>query len=289
MVLTIRGLARAGLLALGLAVAAGAAAQTAPTPEVQPLPTVSPAEAPPVPPGEARVSGWIETGLNYHVLTGTEPNWFGQYLRGVVDVAHKDVWSYEIVHQDEHGDDGVFFGLGNTHTFDPDWYTAVSLGTSAGGFFYPRFRADAFVNRKWLEGRNLVTTLGVGYFDAKDVHYDVSFFAGVAYYFTAPWIVEGGLRYNLSYPGAVAAPAPFLAVTYGRNKEHYVTLRAGIGREAYQLVGPSQALVDFQSEVVTLTWRQWLTQEWGFRVSAEYYNNPFYERHGVEIGVFRDF
>jgi YaiO family outer membrane protein len=281
-----RGL-RELLLVWLLVLAPGAWAQDPPPTADQPA--AAPATVPPLAPTAARISGWSEVGFNFYELTGGEPDWFGQYLRGVVDVANRDVWYYEVVNARRFGDDGVFFGIGNTHVFNEDWYSTVNVGTSAGGVFWPQFRADAFISRKWLARRELVTTLGVGYYDAKDVHYDVSGFLGFAYYFTTPWIVEGGLRYNISFPGLVTAPGPFVAVTYGRNKAYYVTGRFGFGREAYQVVGENEALVDFASQVVTLTWRHWVTRDWGFRLSAEYYHNPNYERAGFELGIFRDF
>jgi YaiO family outer membrane protein len=277
------GAALALLLTLGPA-ALARAQDTAPPSAADPL-VLRPESAP----ADATLSGFIETGLNYHILTDGQDDWFGQYLRGTIDFKHKNIISYEVVHQEEFGDDGTFFSLGLTHVLNDDWYGSLTVGTSAGGFFWPRFRLDAFINRKWLEQRNLVTTVGFGYYDAKDVHYDFSAFIGAAYYFESPWIVEVGLRYNFSQPGNVTAPGPFAAVTYGRNKPYYLVLRVGIGREAYQVVGPDQAITDFASQVVTLTWRQWLTREWGFKLQTEYYHNPFYQRVGFEGGVFWDF
>jgi YaiO family outer membrane protein len=271
-------------LALALALAAPAGAQE----QREPLADM-PAPPPETAPAESKLSGSLEAGVNYHLLTDGQPDWFGQFLRGVLDVSHKNIWTFEVVHQDEWDDDGTFFSVGNTHVFNPDWYSTISAGTSAGGFFWPRFRVDAFVSRKWRERRDLITTVGFGYYDAKDVHHDVNLFVGATYYFTAPWVVEAGFHYNFSQPGNVTAPAGFAAVTYGREKAYYLVLRVGIGREAYQVVGPDEAITDFASQVVTLTWRQWLTREWGFKIRGEYYHNPFYERVGFELGIFRDF
>ncbi len=273
-------------LALGLATATDAQEPRGPSSSSESDTPVPPLETEP---GEARISGFVEAGMNYYGLTNGQENWFGQYLRGAVDVAHQNIWTFEVVHQEEFDDDGTFFSLGNTHVFNPDWYSNVSVGTSAGGFFWPRIRADAFLSRKWLDKRNLVTTIGFGYYDSKDVHYDFNAFIGATYYFDSPWIVEIGLHYNFSQPGNITAPGPFAAVTYGRNKDYYLVLRVGIGREAYQIVGPDEAITDFASQVVTLTWRQWLTREWGFKLQTEYYHNPFYQRAGFEIGIFRDF
>jgi YaiO family outer membrane protein len=280
------GGALALLLALGLAAPAHAQGIQSPSSTSESDKPAPPPEAGPV--GD-KLSGFIETGLNYHILTDGQEDWFGQYLRGAVDIEHRNIVTYEVVHEEEFGDDGTFFSVGLTHVLNPDWYGSLSVGTSAGGFFWPKVRVDAFVSKKWLEQRNLITTIGFGYYDAKDVHYDFSAFIGAAYYFESPWIVEAGLRYNFSQPGNVTAPGPFAAVTYGRNKAYYIVLRVGIGREAYQVVGPDEAITDFASQVVTLTWRHWLTQQWGFKLQTEYYHNPFYERVGFEGGVFWDF
>lgn len=287
-----RGRARraavAPLLRLLLVAAALVLAGACPAPAQLLAQTETDPAAAAVPPA-LRLGGYVEVGGSHATLTAGEPDWWGAYLRGALDVGTRDTVLYEVTGAGRFDDEGVFFGLGLTHTFDPDWHATVSAGTSAGGIFFPRFRADGFLNRKWLDRRQLVTTLGLGYYDAKDVHHDWSLYAGFAYYFETPWIVEGGLRLTISSPGAVRAYQPFLAATYGRHKAYYVTARVGTGNEAYQVVGPETVLVDFLSQTASLTWRQWLGRDWGVRVSAEYYHNPTYQRVGVEFGVFRDF
>jgi hypothetical protein len=46
---------------------------------------------------------------------------------------------------------------------------AAAAGSS-GGFFFPALRVDAQLNKKWLARRQLITSVGGGYFKAKDVH-----------------------------------------------------------------------------------------------------------------------
>jgi len=97
------------------------------------------------------------------------------------------------------------------------------------------------------------------------------------------------MYFNVSSPGAVFAPAGFVAVTEGRNKQHYLTVRVGVGEEAYQLVGPTVSLAQFNSQDLTVTWRKWLGTNWGFNVIGDYYRNPFYTRGGSSFGFFREF
>ena len=133
------------------------------------------------------------------------------------------------------------FGVANTHTFNQDWFVFTAAGTSVGGFFLPRFRADVSVSRKWLQARRLVTTVGGGYHVAKDAHRDYSVAAGASTYFPAPVIVEGGVTWNNSTPGGVVSRYQFLAVTQGRERERYIIVRVAGGHEAYQLIAPSLA------------------------------------------------
>jgi len=253
------------------------------SPEAPAPVTAAPSEAEP-----KLLTNYVESGGSYLTLTNGFGYWAGGYSRGVVTTG-KNIWNGEINGQREFGDAGVYFAAGDTYNFNPDWYGSLTLGSSAGGFFWPRFRADGFLNKKWLGRRQWVTTFGVGYNIAKDVHRDHTFFAGSTYYFNRPWVIEEGIYFNLSHPGAVFAPAGFVALTQGRNKRHYVTVRTGFGEEAYQLIGPTATLNDFQSQTLTLTWRQWIGTNWGFNFVGDYYRSPFYMRGGSSFGFFKEF
>lgn len=254
------------------------------------------AQAPPQQPGTdvplqtgpKQLSNYVEGGGDYLTLTNGLGYWAGGYARGVVASGH-NIWSAEINGQHEFGDAGVYMAAGDTYNFNSDWYASLTAGSSVGGFFWPRFRADGFINKKWMAHKQLITTFGFGYYAAKDVHRDHSFFVGTTYYFTTPWILEEGIRFNVSNPGSVFSPAGFVAVTHGRNQRQYLTLRAGLGVEAYQLIGPAATLNDFQSQTLTVTWRRWVRESWGVNLVGDYYHSPFYERGGTSIGFFREF
>lgn len=243
-----------------------------------------------VPPaaGPKQLSNYVEAGGDYLGLTNGFGHWAGGYARGVVTRGN-NIWNAEVNGQYEFGDAGVYLAAGDTYNFNPDWFGSLTAGTSVGGFFWPRFRADGFINKKWMGRKQLITTFGFGYYAAKDVHRDHSFFIGSTYYFTKPWILEEGIRFNISNPGSVFSPAAFVAVTQGRNQQHYITVRAGFGKEAYQLVGPIVTLTDFKSQTLTVTWRQWVGTNWGVNLVGDYYHSPFYHRGGASFGFFREF
>ena len=110
-----------------------------------------------------------------------------------------------------------------------------------------------------------------------------------SYYFSQPWVLEGGTRFNYSNPGGVSSTSSYVAVTYGEEKRRIVSLRYGFGTEAYQLIGDSTVLSDFHSDTWTLTWREWLARQRGFQVRLESYRNPTYGRTGLEFSLFQEF
>jgi|SRR5579872_3964730 len=240
----------------------------------------------PVP--EKILTNFVEAGGSYRQLTNGFGDWSGGYVRGVL-ANGKNIWNAEVNGQHEFSDGGVYLAAGDTYNFNSDWYGSLTLGSSVGGVFWPRFRADGFLNRKWGARKQLITTLGYGYYASKDVHRDQSVFIGTTYYLRGAWIVEDGMRFNVSNPGVVFSPSGFVAVTEGRVKHHYVTVNAGLGQEAYQIIGPTTVLTRFPSQNVTITWRQWTGKTWGFNLVGEYYHNPFYERGGGSFGFFKEF
>lgn len=279
-----RVLAVALLWILAFSLGASAQQDSVPASSPQQPGTDLPAAAAP----DNTLTNYVEVGGSYRQLSNDFGDWSGGYARGVF-AEGKNIWNGEVNGQHEFGAGGVYLAAGDTYNFNSDWYGSLTLGSSVGGFFWPRFRADAFVNRKLLSRKQLIATLGYGYYASKDVHRDQSVFFGTTYYFQKPWIIEDGIRLNVSNPGVVFSPAGFVAITEGRNQHHYVTVNAGFGEEAYQIVGPSTVLSRFQSQNLTITWRQWTGKTWGFNFVADYYHSPFYQRGGGSFGLFKQF
>lgn len=234
------------------------------------------------------LNNYVEAGSDYAPLTAGFGEWRGGYIRTSVTKG-SNVWNAEATGQSEFGDSGTYFDGGDTFTLNANWYGSASVGSSAGGFFWPKFRTDEFINKKWLKSKQWITTFGFGYDAAKDAHRDHSFYVGTTYYFSKPWIVESGIRFNISNPGSVFSSAGFVAITQGRANHHYITVRIGAGEEAYQLIGPVTSLSDFESQTATITWRKWIGRHWGINFVGDYYHNPFYMRGGPSVGLFKDF
>jgi YaiO family outer membrane protein len=234
-------------------------------------------------------TGYVELGGDYHSVTHSFGDWSGAYLKGEIQTDPDNRWNAEALDQREFGSTGGYGSVGNTHAFDEDWYSVIDIGARTSGIYLPAYRVDAFINRKLLDERQLVATLGVGVDQFVDGHKDQSGYVGATYYFQAPFIAQAGFRFNNSTPGSVTSTSQFVALTEGEDKHHFITLRYGWGEEAYQIIGPGEALSDFHSEQVSLEWRQWLGGAWGFNMRGEEYHNPNYNRTGITLGVFDEF
>jgi len=229
----------------------------------------------------------VEGGVNYRRLTNSLPPWTGSYLRMILKTGDRDTWYFEGLRQREFNDTGTYFSAADSHVINNDWYWFTAVGSSSGGFYFPAVRVDSQLNRKWLAKRNFVTSIGGGYFKAKDAHRDSSVSLGGIYYFEAPWIVQGGVRWNRSMPGEVFSRSQFIALSQGRETQHFIVIRAETGREAYQALAPGKVLVDFPSHNVSLSLKQWVGKDWGFNIGVEYYKSHVYQRTGASFGIFK--
>lgn len=255
----------------------------------QPLPSAQDgaASAPPAPPTAEPIRS-LELSTGAQRLTGGYGDWNDVTLRGAYGMSGH-LFQAEASVQRRFNEDGAFIGLGDTYTFNEDWYGSLSAGAGDGVFYLPRYRVDATLYRKFLPGRNLVGNIGIGYYRAPDSHTDRSVSVGAAYYFDAPWIIEGGIKLNSSNPGSVQTQQQFVALTYSRHQQDMVTARYAWGGEGYLAIGPNTQLVNFDSREASIAWRHWLSPRTGLLVGVNRYSNPLYRRTGVNAGIFHSF
>jgi YaiO family outer membrane protein len=230
----------------------------------------------------------LELSVGSQSLNAGYSNWRDVTLRGTYGLPGH-VLQGELSVNRRFDENGAFLGVSDTYTFNEDWFGSVAVGAGDGAFYLPRYRVDAALYKKWLADRSLVTSVGVGYYNAPDGHIDRSVSLGAAYYFASPWIVEGGVRLNRSSPGSVKTQQQYAAVTYGRDKQDLVSARYTWGSEGYLAVAANTQLVDFKSREASVAWRHWLNPKTGWLISANRYTNPSYQRAGINIGIFHDF
>ena len=227
----------------------------------------------------------VEGYTSLHSLSNGFGDWREIGVRGSYESGVHRLQA-ELASMRRYGESGNYVGAGDTVTFNEDWFASLSVGAGDGVFYLPRYRLDGFINRKFLPGRNLIGTLGAGYYRAPDGHADRSASIGATYYFSQPLVVQGEIRFNNSTPGTIRTRQQFIAATWGRDKATQVIGRYAWGREGYQTIGQGVSLVDFRSDEASLKLRHWLGPNWGVQVGVERYRNPFYGRNGGNLGFF---
>jgi YaiO family outer membrane protein len=265
------------------ATGSAALAQEAISPGVR----ISPTE--PVPPAGAPLSvptRSLETYVAHSNLTGNFPSWREAGLRALFETG-SHLLQGELASMERWNESGLFVGLADRIIINEDWYTFFSVGAGDGASYLPRYRVDAFLHRKLLERRNLVATLGAGYYRAPDGHIDRNVNLGAIYYVPGqPLVFQGEVRFVHGSPGSVEARQQFVAATWGAVRATTLSARYAWGREAYQSIGADAVLTDFASNEASAVLRHWLGTSWGVELAAQRYSNPTYRRHGVTFRVF---
>ena len=221
-------------------------------------------------------------------LTDNFSNWRTLTLHGIYENGDH-VFQGELSAKREFDMNGRFFGFTDTYTINSDWFTTASVGFGDGAFYLPRYRVDGFLYRKWLAKKNLVSSIGAGYYSAPDGHIDRSFSVGGAYYFEQPVVTEMGVRFNRSSPGGVNSHQQFVALSWNPGPTDTLTARVAWGSEGYAPLTESASLVGFQSHEQSVGWRHMLERNWGVSLAANRYSNPSYKRHGIDVGIQHQF
>jgi YaiO family outer membrane protein len=233
-----------------------------------------------------RPSGWLQADAFYHRVTNEFGDWKGSALRLVTPAGRSSLLHGEVVAQEAFGDAGVWGSVGWRQQWGPSWFSLTSAGGGTGDSYFPDLRSDLLLGRAWLPRRNLVTMVGGTYVKAKRVYRDRAVSGSLAFYF-AGGAAELGGRFNWSDPDAVRTERIFGALTLGRDRHRFVTLRGSAGREGYQLAGAVEIRHRFRSQEASLLWREWFSDKLGGFLALEWYDNPFYTRQGVTVGLFR--
>lgn len=198
--------------------------------------------------------------------------------------------NWEATRQSHFGEKGSTLALSITRELNLDWYGSVGVSGGTGASFLPRHRFDVAAYRKWLESRQWITGLQFTASRSGDgIYRDQAWQLSSSYYFDFPLVAEFGLKRNTSNPENVSTDGFYVAATYGKDKDFFISARHDAGRKGYlpQIAGVSAT--NFKSRVTTLTWRQWLSPAWGYQLQAEHYKNPFYARDSALASVFTDF
>lgn len=235
-------------------------------------------------------ANYYEAGLGYHTLTTDFSDWHEGYAKGSWQQNENNIWDWEVLGSERFDESGIFLTGGLTHIFNDDWYGSLHLSASNEVFIFPKYTVNAFINKKFLDDKKLVGTLGLMYSDTRLINQDSGLYLGATYYFSTPWVLQGGIWFNRSTPGPEDSTRYKIAVTQGQIFDYFITAAVDWGNEAYQYSSPPFiSEVNVRSTLYSLTWREWIKTDWGINVVAEHYNSETYDRTGVMFGVFKHF
>ena len=231
----------------------------------------------------------IEGGGIYYDLDEGYESTYGEYFRARFETSVTDAWTFDITNLDRFNDDGTQITVGNVHQFTDRLYTQLYVAGSSGGFFWPRMRVDGAISVKWLEDKQFVTTVGGGYFDAKDEHDDTKGFVDLTYWFENLLVLSAGYQLNVSEPGTIHSTSGYVVASYVKDKTRIMSIRGGLGDQAYQALPGGIADIDFPFHSIRVTWREWVGETWGINLAAEHYSSEVYDQNGFELGFFVEF
>jgi YaiO family outer membrane protein len=236
----------------------------------------------------ASTTNSIKFGLTQDKLTAGLGQWRGSYIDLDSQLDRADRLTLRVERAQRFGDSGRLGSLSWTHELNPDSYFSLYHTTTDTGNFWPISQSGLSLSEKFLGDRSLVGTLNIGRNISRNNYRDWQAGLSLAYYSPHKTVYEGGVKMNVSKPGSVKTARGFVAVTYGAARERYLSANLSFGKEGYQLTGATVA-TNFASKSLTLSWKEWIGQDWGAEVKLVQYRNPNYKRMGVDAGAFVDF
>lgn len=223
---------------------------------------------------------------NRSALSAGLPDGEAVNLRGVWSMKSGDTLIADLLDERKFGVHGGVLALAYARVLSPDWYAIGTVAGGHGGPNWARGRVDGQLSRKWLAGRQLVTSAALYHASFDNNRSDDGLRLAATWYTELPAVFEVGTAINVSRPGKVRSQMPYASATFGREGAWYLSARVSSGREAYQAIGADQQLVNFHSDSVGLGGRFWLGRGWGVTAQAEHYRNPTYQRNTLGVGLF---
>ena len=229
----------------------------------------------------------FELHVAHHDLNSGYAHWSEEGVRGIYEISNHQ-FAGELTGTNRFNENGIYAAVQDTLLLNADWFASFALGGGDGAAYLPKYRMDGFIHRKFLEDRQLVGSVGLGYYRSPDNHRDDNASLGLTYYSTLPWVIQAQAKRTRSLPGDVVTHQYFVAATWGNHKKTLITGRHGWGREGYQSLGDALSIAQFDSHETSLAIKHWISHDWGFRASLERYHNPYYRRDGLNFSIFKD-
>lgn len=229
---------------------------------------------------------WVEANVFAQTVTNNFGDWRGAYLRGVRPSA-RDTWYADVLALDAFRERGAQIGVAHRHEWNGRLFHLVGANVGSGASIMPRARIDGALGVRLGSARRVQATAGLSYVKSVTELSDIAGTGSLAWYAPHNLMLEVGGRYNISRPGDITSHRVSTSATWTPSARRSFSLRAIGGSEGWQTVRTGTVLTRFHSREASLAWREKITAAWAVSAQGDYYNNPFYTRSGVTLGVAR--
>ncbi len=230
--------------------------------------------------------GWVEANAFAQSVTNGFGNWQGAYLRAVRPSA-RDTWYADGLALRAFNESGAQLGVAHRHDWSQRVFHLLGANVGSGASILPKARVDGAIGLRFGPARRLQATAGLSYVKSVTELSDLAGTASVAWYAPHNLVIDVGGRYNSSRPGNIQSHRLSTTTIWTPSARRSFSARVIGGSEGWQIVRTGITLSRFHSREASLAWREKISSHLALSAQADWYNNPFYTRSGVTLGVAR--
>ena len=240
-------------------------------------------------PAQAQDRTWsLQLGVDRGEYTEDLGSFEGEFAALGVERPWKDRWRIEVGRAARFGDEGVGYGFSYARHLSRRTVVSTGLSSGTGDVIFPDLRFDLGLRRTDLLGGRMLADLGYTHIESKGENSSDGFGGGVLLAVGGPWSVGLDGRVDIGQPGDTRGHTVGASLLYGIYRRFYANLRGEIGRVAYTLVGPGDALVEYNSRGLRGGLTFYLRPDRGVAVEGALLDSEVYDLWTVGLRAFRE-
>jgi YaiO family outer membrane protein len=226
----------------------------------------------------------VEVGGGWADYSGDLGTADGEFVKLTFAQPWRYTWVFDLGRESRFGETSYGGGVTYTRFLPGDTNFSIGLSSGTGDFLAPRYRLGAAFSGS-IAGT--VTTLGYLRNVSKGENRSDGISLGLLRY-VGHWILGSSVRHDIGQPGTTHSTSWGAGITWYTYRQTYIGVSADFGDVSYVLVGPSRALVSFDSRGYSLGISQWLNSNAGLNLRLSYGDTSFYEVRGATLSLFRE-
>ncbi|MBD3237042.1 MAG: YaiO family outer membrane beta-barrel protein [Candidatus Eisenbacteria bacterium] len=225
----------------------------------------------------------IEGGVGYSEFTRGYGDAHYMFARYTIERPYDWRWRIEVGSASRFGDSSLDGGVSFTKFLWGETNLTLGIGSGTGDYIASEYRFDASLAQPIFG-----TLLRLGYTreQSKAENYRDGYGVALERWFPH-WIVEAHWRYDIGHPGDTISRTVGFGLTYFVWERFYVGAGVELGDVSYLQVGPTDFLVNYDSEEYQLGFSYWMTPQIGIGFRTTYGETSFYEVTGFELSFTR--